>query len=151
MPDHDLARQLGRHPSSVVSKRLALKIPYRKPRYRWWRKSEIQLLGTKPDQELAIELRRPVEGIIQKRIKLGIPNRFLKRRTWTPQELQWLGRLSDRQIAKRTHRSLDGVQDKRRSLGLADPGLLSTTNAGRGIFPTVFPPAECPCQKTLVG
>jgi hypothetical protein len=36
MPDHDLARLLRRHPSSVESKRHALGVRYRRPRYRWW-------------------------------------------------------------------------------------------------------------------
>lgn len=53
MPDHDLASKLGRHPSSVVSKRLALRIPHVKPRYVWWKPQELELLKTLPEQEVA--------------------------------------------------------------------------------------------------
>ena len=48
----DLARKLGRHPSTVLSKRLALKIPYVKPRYVWWKPEELRLLGALPDKEV---------------------------------------------------------------------------------------------------
>jgi hypothetical protein len=46
MPDHDLARLLRRHPSCVLSKRLALRVPYRNPRSGPW--SSSVALGEKP-------------------------------------------------------------------------------------------------------
>jgi hypothetical protein len=79
MPDHDLARRLQRHPSSVVSKRLALGVRYRCPRYRWWKPGELKLLGGRPDADIARLTSRSVRAIRLKRMKLGIPNRFDRR------------------------------------------------------------------------
>ena len=80
MPDHDLARRLKRHPSTVLSKRLALGVRYRCPRYRWWKPNEVKLLGRRPDAEIARLTRRSILAVRQKRLKLLIPGRFDGRR-----------------------------------------------------------------------
>jgi len=79
MPDHDLARRLKRHPSSVVSKRLALGVRYRRPRYRWWKPNELKLLGRQQDAEIARLTSRTLQAVHLKRLKLGIPNRHDRR------------------------------------------------------------------------
>ena len=79
MPDHDLARRLKRHANSVQSKRLALGVRYRCPRYRWWKPNELKLLGRRPDAEIARLTSRSVGAVRLKRLKLGMPNRFDRR------------------------------------------------------------------------
>ena len=76
MPDHDLARLIKRHPSTVQSKRLSLAIPYLKPHYKAWSATEISLLGKHNDEFVARQVSRATRLVRRKRVSLKISNPF---------------------------------------------------------------------------
>jgi hypothetical protein len=79
MRDHELARLLGRHPSSVATKRQTLGVRYLRPRYRPWTANELKMLGRRPDAEIVRLTLRTTLAVRTMRSKLRIPNRFDRR------------------------------------------------------------------------
>jgi hypothetical protein len=73
---------LGRHPSSVQTRRLRLGLRKSNPRARRpWTSAEDSLLGTMSDTELAARLDRHIATVCIRRQKFGVPNFYWVKRS----------------------------------------------------------------------
>jgi hypothetical protein len=84
--DAEIAKRIGRHPSSVQARRLKLGLrhgsPRKKRKKRPWTPEEDALLGTASDTEIAVRLGRHVAVVCIRRQKMGIPNLVLAAAQW---------------------------------------------------------------------
>jgi hypothetical protein len=116
-PVPEIVRQTGRTRSSVVSKRMKMRIscvPVHKP----WTRQEVALLGKLPDREVARRLGRKYKTVHLRRRQLGIPNSSGVLRFWSKAEDRMLGTDSDVVIGKKLGRSDASVFIRRRRLGI---------------------------------
>jgi hypothetical protein len=121
VPDMEIARELGVHPSQVAKKRKSLGIPAGRPSRRWL-PHELALLEKLPDEAVAERLGRSVEAVETQRLRLTRPARQEKgqlklSRRWLPHELALLGKLPDEVVARKLGRSVRAVETQRQRLG----------------------------------
>ncbi|HTV43099.1 MAG TPA: hypothetical protein VMF08_21220 [Candidatus Sulfotelmatobacter sp.] len=115
MNDHELARRLRRFKHHVYYQRRALRIPPFKAqaKRRYWKPSEVRLLGTVTDQELAQKLGRTFFSVRVERIRRGIPA-ITKPRGLSAKYLKLLGKVPDAALAQMTGRSVLTIASLRR-------------------------------------
>jgi hypothetical protein len=71
LPDHEVARRIGRTPNAVRIKREQMVLP--NPESRAWTADELALLGTETDAKVAERIGGTRGAVAQKRFALGMP------------------------------------------------------------------------------
>ncbi len=124
--DEELAAKFGRTAGAVRSRRRALGLDLRQPRFKRWTSTEEKLLGTKPDAAVSQMLGRPERGVQRHRQSLGIAcfHDAAAQRPWTSEEDQLLGTVPDRDLAHQLGRTLATVQHRRHIKGIPNPAPL---------------------------
>ena len=98
----EIAKQLGRNPSSVQARRLKLGLRHGPARNkRPWTQEEDALLGTASDTEIAARLGRHVAVVCIRRQKLGIPNLYWEQRSG--RQRLWKGQTSENPTVSASH------------------------------------------------